>query len=469
MINRFKSFADYGIDSIDTLFLLPESTIDMILTECFSELPKIPRNIYNITKLTVNKTDINTKIEFLLNIDKYIEEEQLILDNLDILSELDDFNVSIKATIPTTAISYTPSSNLLYSSLFDFQKKAFGKFIKEKHILISKTGSGKTITALAIAEQLYMDRKVDGIIVILANDEQVFIDELSKHLPIYSHSKYKTMTYFNMKNKIPTIRGVQNHLFILDEVHLLKNESVRGEYIKSLSIKHMLGLSATIFDKVSDLETLSSNLGLNIGNECIIKMDTNKEPVTSIIECPLTLNVAEKDLLKLAIKNCGGIFELQHKTIQLLSLRGDRMAELLTILQRHKEDKVLVFTNYIATAKHLSEMVEDSMLIIGGEAKSAIQTKLRQFFYGKFQALITTSVLNQSYNLQQANVLVFYDFNYDSIKAQQTEGRIVRINQEKECYIYYIYYKDTLEEEIYHTILKKKREYLESLEVLNNG
>ncbi len=64
MINRFKVFSVYQIDSIETLFMLPETTIDMILTECFNELKKIPRNIYNISRENIQSIDINTKIDF---------------------------------------------------------------------------------------------------------------------------------------------------------------------------------------------------------------------------------------------------------------------------------------------------------------------------------------------------------------------------------------------------------------------
>lgn len=469
MIDKFKVFSIYQIDSIETLFMLPETTIDMILTECFNELKRIPRNIYNIGRENISSIDINTKIEFLSNIDKYIEEEQMILDNIDVLSDLEDFNIALRAVTPDER-KYTPSSNILFESLFDFQKQAFNKFKKDKHILVSKTGSGKTITALAIAEQLYSDRKINGVIVILANDEQIFINELSKHLPMYSHGKYKTMTYYNMHKKLADIRGIRNYLFILDEVHLLKNDSNRGNYIKSLNIKYLLGLSATIFDKKSDIDTLFSNLGVDDTSDLLIKMTTDKEPVTNIVESKLYLTKNEQDILKLSILKTAGSMETMHKTMQMLSLRGDRIAELLMILEKHRGDKVLVFTNYISTANKLHEMIEDSMLITGGMDKTSVQSKLRNFFYGKFQALISTSVLNQSYNLQQANVIVFYDFNYDSIKAQQTEGRVVRIGQTKECFIYYIYYAETEEETIYNSIMRKRKEYEDTLEEMaNNG
>ena len=99
------------------------------------------------------------------------------------------------------------------------------------------------------------------------------------------------------------------------------------------------------------------------------------------------------------------------------------------------------------------------MKILGGTSKDDIKKKLDIFFYGKFSTLITTSVLAQSYNLQEANVIVFFDFFLNSIKDMQTEGRVKRIGQNKDVYIYYIYHIGTIEEVIYNIVEEKKEEY----------
>lgn len=471
MYKKYKTLINYGITSDYDFTLLPEDTVNMILDDCFMELDRIPENIYRINKNNLDKIDINTKIHFLKNIESIKKEESIIIENADVLSELDDLNVLLKALPSESKNIYIPKDNILYNSLYETQRKAYDSLMSKGklQILLAKTGSGKTITALSYAEQLYIERKIDKIIVILANDENVFLEELSKHLPMYSHNRYHTMTYYNMEKKLEKLRlrTTDNVLFILDEIHLIKNDSKRGKYIREIHMEYMLGLTATLFDKASDLETLSLNIGTQIVPDMVTKMDMEIEVDRELIEVKLSLNKYESDEISNISKVYKNKLELQHNIIQKLNSRPEKMAELLCILEKHKDDKIILFTNYLYTASSIHSIVgDDSMVITGGDTKENVGDKIRQFFYGKFQLLITTSVINQSYNLQQANVIIFFDFNYDSVKAIQTEGRILRIGQDKKCYIYYIYHIDTIEEEIFLSIMNKRKEYDNIIEVM---
>lgn len=471
MYKKYKTLIEYGIESDYDLTLLPEDTVNMILNDCFMELDRIPENIYRISKSNLNQIDVDTKMYFLKNIDNIKKDEEFIIENADVLSELDDLNILLKALPSESQKKYVPKDNILYESLYESQRKAYDSLMSKgkTQILLAKTGSGKTITALAYAEQLYINREIDKIIVILANDENVFLEELSKHLPIYSHNRYHTMTYYNMNKKLEQLRlrTTDNVLFILDEIHLIKNDSKRGKYIREIHMENMLGLTATLFDKVSDLETLSLNIGKQIVPDMITKMDMDDEIEKEILEIKLYLNNNEMEEISGIERLYNSNLEAQHSIIQKLNSRPEKTAELLYLLEKHKTDKIILFTNYLYTANSLHSIIGDkSMLITGGESKDKVGEKLRQFFYGKFQILITTSVINQSYNLQQANVIIFFDFNYDSVKAIQTEGRIVRIGQNKKCYIYYMYHIDTIEEKIFLSIMNKRKEYNDIIEVM---
>lgn len=468
IINEYKTFSKYGITSEEDLLVLPDTLIDLILNEIITEIPNLPYNIFRLNKDNLERFDIATKVEFLKNVELYRKEEKDLLENLNVLSELEDFDIVLKASNSfnnTDVLRKDYGKNILYDNLFDFQKDTFNKFKENKHIIIAETGTGKTITALAIAEQLWLERKISGVIVILANDENIFLQELEKHLPQYMHGKYRVMTYYNMQKKLDNIIGLSNYLFILDEVHYLKNISARSSFVKSLDMNYMLGLTATVFDKTTDIPILFDNLGLEYGyDDIMIKMESDKSIDIDIIEKPLTLTNGEKELVNTIALSAKSVLDEQHKVIQMLSMRGERIAELLELIERHKNDKIIIFTNYIETADKLNYMIKDSLLLKGGGSKDVVQSKLRSFLHGKFNILITTSILNQSYNLQKANVIILYDFDYNSIKAQQTEGRIKRIGQEKKCYIYYMYHKDTIEEKIFQAIFKKRTDYIEMLE-----
>lgn len=63
---------------------------------------------------------------------------------------------------------------------------------------------------------------------------------------------------------------------------------------------------------------------------------------------------------------------------------------------------------------------------------------------------------NVGLNLQKANHMVFMDKWWNPATMSQAVGRINRINQLKETFVYTLVVKDTLEETIIDIILKRK-------------
>lgn len=474
MIKKYKIFSEYQIENEIFLDILPEETVHLILDEILTkEIKYIPKNVYGLNKNNLSNFNTSTKIEFIKNIDNILKEEDILINNADILSVFTTNDLILNKIAQEN--DYDRITNPLYEKLFEQQKNVFNRIIKDgndKSIILADTGTGKTITALAIAEEMFLSKKIHRIIIVSERDKNIWYDEMIKHLPTYAMSKYSITTYFAMYKDV-TLKNTNGVLFILDEVHLLKNISKRSEFINSLNIKTFIGLTATLFDKKSDLIQLEHNLNINNINDIIYKMELmdikykiNKYTI------PLKLSINEMELFKFSIGTTdikelySKRFDNIHKQAQLLSLRSRKITELLLLVEKHKNDKIILFTNYINTANTLEEIIPNSMKILGGTSKDDIKKKLDIFFYGKFNTLITTSVLAQSYNLQEANVIVFFDFDLNSIKDMQTEGRIKRIGQNKDIYIYYIYHVGTIEEVIYNIVEEKKEEYAKYKELI---
>jgi superfamily II DNA or RNA helicase len=122
--------------------------------------------------------------------------------------------------------------------------------------------------------------------------------------------------------------------------------------------------------------------------------------------------------------------------------------QLLT--KKHKTEKVLVFTQFADTACYLYEQLRKrgvtQMDYVTGDSESP--TTLAQRFSPKsnkklvssdseLRVLITTDVLSEGQNLQDAHIILNYDLPWAIIRLIQRAGRVDRIGQKAEeilCY-----------------------------------
>jgi ERCC4-related helicase len=107
--------------------------------------------------------------------------------------------------------------------------------------------------------------------------------------------------------------------------------------------------------------------------------------------------------------------------------------------------KIVVFTEYKETAYYiyngLRKVIGDEILVLTGEeahSKDKMK-KIKDCFLreeGECKVLVSTDVLSEGLDLQVANVLINYDLPWSPLKLEQRMGRIWRLGQEKESYIY---------------------------------
>jgi superfamily II DNA or RNA helicase len=124
--------------------------------------------------------------------------------------------------------------------------------------------------------------------------------------------------------------------------------------------------------------------------------------------------------------------------------------ELLTV--KHGKEKVLVFTQFADTAYYLYENLKargvEQMDCVSGKSEnptasaqrfSPASNKMSDVISGsqEFRVLITTDVLSEGQNLQDAHIILNYDLPWAIIRLVQRAGRVDRIGQKAEqilCY-----------------------------------
>ena len=419
------------------------------------------------------------------NLDDIVLDEDVIeISDLELLCER--YNIPSVRNIDIL-------KNSLKTKLKPHQEKSLLELLDkgDRNICIAETGSGKTLLAIAYAEYLYKSRNLDKIIVIAERNEDIFRQELLKHTKTYYVTeKYEICTYYNMQSRLDTDRDYSNTLFIFDEIHLLKNKSDRSGFINSLGATIFLGLTATIVDKVKDLKNLFKTLSIHhdkserlidVFSRYSIRMDApeknynhSKIKVTCTMPEDLKLSI-KKILEKMQEKSDRSINTLETLASIIRPTIDIKKDCLIDILPKFDGKKILIFIQYIESQQkilnYLKYIYPDQVAVINGSMNNKEKDKIIKSFKdpeGDIRILISSSVLSASYNLQEASVMIIAEQNYSVIKKIQTEGRVLRIGQEEEVYIYNIIPEGSIEDRIYE-IVEEKRDFLNSIQSVTSS
>jgi superfamily II DNA or RNA helicase len=138
--------------------------------------------------------------------------------------------------------------------------------------------------------------------------------------------------------------------------------------------------------------------------------------------------------------------ELEGLARRIQEGRDSKLGKLVELVRYHlsRGSKVVVFTEYADTAYYvatkLKEVLEGEVAVLTGrEAQDRIRMKDVEdgFLRGdRYKVLVSTDVLSEGLDLQVANVLVNYDLPWTPLKLEQRMGRVWRLGQGRECYIY---------------------------------
>ena len=126
----------------------------------------------------------------------------------------------------------------------------------------------------------------------------------------------------------------------------------------------------------------------------------------------------------------------------------DALIKLIT--EKHQHDKLLVFTQFADTARYLMEQLRARGIthVAAATGQSLDPTELAQRFSpasnnrsvspeDELRVLITTDVLSEGQNLQDAHIIVNYDLPWAIIRLIQRAGRVDRIGQQSSTILCY--------------------------------
>ncbi|GBF36549.1 helicase-related protein [Methanofervidicoccus abyssi] len=200
---------------------------------------------------------------------------------------------------------------------------------------------------------------------------------------------------------------------------------------------------------IKTLKTIIENFGAKItGNVSSDHSRVSRIFGTSYDEMDIE-DDADERLNEIAAKYAG-IFEERHirRLQEFINLarrieeHDSKLETLRDIIEYHieKGSKVIVFTEYKDTLDYLEEKLKDlNPLTISGANRDEWGCILADFESKERSLLIATDVASEGLNLQIANVVVNYESPWTPIKLEQRIGRVWRLGQEKEVFVYNLF------------------------------
>jgi superfamily II DNA or RNA helicase len=130
---------------------------------------------------------------------------------------------------------------------------------------------------------------------------------------------------------------------------------------------------------------------------------------------------------------------------------GGKEAALIDLLGRNPDEKKLVFVHYRETLQHLADLLTRAGLAfarfegaLSGPAKDAAIAEFRE----RVPVLLCTESGGEGRNIQFCNTLINFDVPWNPMAIEQRIGRIDRIGQRREVYVFNLVTRGTLEEQI---------------------
>lgn len=200
---------------------------------------------------------------------------------------------------------------------------------------------------------------------------------------------------------------------------ILKSQSVR---ISSLSFDDLVEMN--LEDKMEEaLEVMS--------------IDIDKE----IVELTNILNMAKQ------------------AEYQYLDAKIEVLLDILdNIKYEMSSSKIIIFTEFVATQSYLEGLLKTrgyKISLINGSMNIEMRNVSLSDFKQKNDILISTDAGGEGLNLQFANVVINYDLPWNPMKIEQRIGRVDRIGQKQDVYIYNFMITDTIENRV-RTVLEDK-------------
>jgi len=348
-----------------------------------------------------------------------------------------------------------------------------------KGMILFPTGAGKTIMAMVIISHQQRPTLIHVPTKTLLHQ---WYEELTHFfsipIGIVGDSEYKiepitVITYDSAMIHLEKLGNLFG-LLIFDECHHLPGDRLKMAAVGSMA-PFRLGLTATLERQDGKEALMESFVGPILTRVEITELEGETLAPYEVISVRVELTEEErteyleqrqvyKDFLSkyriamqgpqdwsLFIKACAkypegrGALAAFYKQKKISQSSEAKSKELEHLLKKHSSDRILIFTNDNDTAYRIGR--EFLLPVITHHTKNQERTDfLNKFRTGEYPILVTSKVLNEGYNVPEANVGVIFSGNATVREHVQRLGRILRAKPGKTAFLYELITAGTTEE-----------------------
>ena len=135
-----------------------------------------------------------------------------------------------------------------------------------------------------------------------------------------------------------------------------------------------------------------------------------------------------------------------------------REKALLELLCKNPEEKKVIFTQYLKTLDSVASLLERRgfpFAVFRGDLSAAEKDDAIRRFRADLPILLSTESGGEGRNMQFCNTLVNLDLPWNPMRIEQRIGRLHRIGQTRDVFIFNLSVRETLEDHILHILENK--------------
>jgi SNF2 family DNA or RNA helicase len=183
-------------------------------------------------------------------------------------------------------------------------------------------------------------------------------------------------------------------------------------------------------------------------NDYLRRNGLNRQTITLLLrEAGSSLGAVRESLLRLPRD--------QHKQqiVEWIDALGDgsKGRALMEIVQRNPAEKMVIFTQFIKSVDYITDLLRRNGIpfavfkgTLSNWEKNAAVEKLRN----EVSVLVSTESGGEGRNLQFCNTMVNFDLPWNPMRIEQRIGRLHRIGQTRDVFIFNLSVKETIEDYI---------------------
>lgn len=149
------------------------------------------------------------------------------------------------------------------------------------------------------------------------------------------------------------------------------------------------------------------------------------------------------------------IWELVEK---IKHITANTKAEKTMELIKQMEGKVIIFTEYRASQEYLLSYLKQhhiKAVPYRGGMNRGKKDWMMDLFRNRAQVMVATEAGGEGINLQFCNQIINFDLPWNPMRVEQRIGRVHRLGQKDDVYIYNLSTQGTIEEHILHLLHEK--------------